>query len=122
MWKGVSSLPSVKEAKEKIAAKKSTVSVEVMQKALLTLQEKAKKAGVSLDSATVDTRDFLTQTLLDVKSELFSLRTIVASAKMSLLLTGDSFSDFTPDNKGNFSYEQNGYTLLLKTERITEYL
>jgi len=122
VFKGVSSLPSIKEAREKIAAKKSTVSVEAMQKALLTLQEKARKANVNLDAATVETRDFLTQALMDVKSELFSLRTKLACAKMSLLLTGDSFTDFTPDNKGNFQYEQQGMTLLLKTERITEYL
>ncbi len=122
VFKSISSLPSVKEAREKIAAKKTTLSVEVMQKALSTLQNKAREAKVDLDAATVETRDFLTQILFDVKSELFSLRTKVACAKMSLLLTGDSFSDFAPDGKGNFQYEQQGMTLLLKTERITEYL
>jgi hypothetical protein len=121
-WKGVSSLPSIKDAKEKIAAKKSTVSVEVMEKALLEVQKEAREDGISLDHAVVETRDWLTQEILDVKSELFTLRTKLACAKMCHLLNGSSFTDFQPDAKGTLAYEQKGMSLLLKTYRVTEYL
>ncbi len=121
VFKGVSSLPSVKEVTEKVAAKKTTFSVEKMNEAHLTLLKKARDAGIDLGSAIVQTRDFLRQEILDTKYQIFSIRSELCAIKMAKLLNGDSFEGFTPDKNQNLAYTKNGETLYVKMKRTKEY-
>lgn len=121
VFKGISSLPSVKEVSEKVASKKMTISVSKMNEAHMEIIQKARKDGIDLGSATVQTRDWLIQERMNVKSELFSIRANLCAIKMAKLLNGDSFEGFELDNKKNLCYTKGDETLYLKTAKVKEY-
>lgn len=121
VFKGVSSLPSVADVAEKVAAKKETVSVQKMNGAHLKLAERARKEGIVLDSPTVATRDWLLKEQQGVRGEIFHIRSELCALKMAKLLNGDNFEGFTLDAKKNLVYEKGDETLILKMERVKEY-
>ena len=120
-FKGISDLPSVKEVQEKVAAKKTTISVSKMNEAHLRLIKKARESNINLGAAVVQTRDWLTQEIMDTKSQIFGIRAELCALKMAKLLNGDNFEGFVLDKKQNLCFEKGEETLYLKMDRTKEY-
>jgi hypothetical protein len=122
VFKGVSSLPSVKDLEEKLASKaKLTFGLQLLadarQKMLAAVG--AKKLDIAV--LNVPLKRALEEELRNVRSELLTKRTQVNAIKMAKVLTGDWFEGLGNDGKGNYTYEKDGRVLLLKTEMVTEY-
>jgi len=114
--KGATSLPKIDDVLAKMENNgKMNDITKYMANYVNELRSEAKNAGVDLDSSSAG--DFLKQKLSALKSVIVGEKMLLNTVKIAKIVTGDWFEGTTVDGRGNFVYENNGQTLVIKTGR-----
>lgn len=131
-FKGVSKLPAVSELEQRlVGGAKLTAGLQILKRGYdrmleaIAVKKKCRVQDITLPldkkELNVALKRILDAELYSVKTELMLRRTRLNAIKMAKVLTGDWFEGLGSDDKGHYTYEKNGETLLLKTEMVTEY-
>lgn len=122
---GASSLGKVRELIEKVQAgkkKKMNYGETCIINAFSEIMAHAQNCQWDLDKPTKEMRDWLIDQLKTVQRMLLKERSSMSALKLGKILTGDFWTGMQTDDDGNYLYEENGLTLVVKPNREKVYI
>lgn len=121
--KGAVNLPSSTDFAKMLAGdKRANLPGQMMLDAYNDVIVRMSAKGLSREKPTAALRDFLKAELQKIKSDLAATRQKLGALKISKVLTHDWFKGLVADDKGNFSFEHNGVTIVLRSDYTRVYV
>lgn len=120
--KGSSSIPAVEESLTKAKeGKKLNAGATAISNWVQAMNSQLAGAASFEVKGTEKEIGYANAKLREIKEKINELRAEQFGIKLSIVLTGSWFSDVTPDGKGNYTYEKDGVTLVIKADREKVY-
>ncbi|QNH71784.1 hypothetical protein P9VFCI_032 [Rhizobium phage P9VFCI] len=121
--KGASSLPSITDFQKMLAGTKNTnVPGKMMVDYYGFLQAQLQHAGLDDQHPTLKTVQFIDDQIKQTKKTLQMLRNQVNIIKLAKVLTNDFFHGLIPNDKGEYTYDYDDYTIVLRNDLKTIYI
>jgi hypothetical protein len=119
---GFSSVPKVDELMNRLnEGKKLTASLSCMNDEYNDLLIEARTNHFELTNDSLEYKLWLEGQQKTIKETLIANRNVLNVLKIAKLLSGDWFPELVLDDKGNYTYTKNGYTMIGKADWTTEY-
>lgn len=114
--KGASNLPKIDDVISKMnnGGRLNAISTYIGEY-ITTLRDEFRAKGIDMQSA--EAGDIIKEKLSQLKRQIVEKRVMLNSLKIAKVVTGDWFEGTTVDSKGNFTYTDDGVTLVIKPGR-----
>ncbi|QIG68154.1 Von Willebrand factor type A domain-containing protein [Rhizobium phage RHph_Y68] len=121
--KGASSLPSIADFQKMVDGKKDpNIPGKFMIQAMDRIVTQTDALGFKLDAPDSKLVAFLDAKVKETKKTIQALRNEVNVVKLAKVLTNDFFHGLTPNEKGDYTYDFNGHTIVLRNDLKTVYI